>query len=125
MPATATQCHSMTSYYVKLYRAKYAKEPKINRNIAKQGFAGMLMDLSIDRAKELIDYYFNLDQAGTKDHSLNWFLYNYDKVAESLQDSKRRESVRIKLMQESRDRAREWETSGKSRITSSELSIEE
>lgn len=113
---TAAQCHALTTYFVKGFTAKYGAAPNINRNIARQAFAGMLMDVDSAEVKRLIDYYFQTPSTGNKGHSLNWFLYNYDKVKDALVNtSDDRDSINA-LMRRSEQKAKEWRERAESRI---------
>lgn len=113
--ATAKDCHVLTSYYVKLYKAKYRSEPVVNRHSARWGFDSILLGISPEETKELIDYYFKT--ANSKRHAIDWFFYNYDKLIEgrneSLKDIRRRERLRV----ESEERAKKWRERGNEGIT--------
>jgi uncharacterized protein YdiU (UPF0061 family) len=104
--ATVQQCHAMTSYYVKRYKEKYKVEPVINRHSARWGFDSILMGMSPEETKEVIDYYFRT--ASAKKHSLDWFFYNYEKLIEGRNDAQEDAERRERLRQESEERAREW-----------------
>lgn len=115
---TAARCHAMTSYYIKVYKAKYGTEPTVNRNAARHGFGGMLMDMNEEQVKSLLDYYLKTLPIGTKNHSLHWFLYNYDKLKDSLVSSLNdRESIEAK-MKRSEQKAKEWRERAQSRVIS-------
>lgn len=115
----------MTSYYMKVFASKCGYTPNVNRNSARWGFAGILTDINKDEVKELIDHLFNLPKRETDNYSLNWFLYNYDKVRDGLTRSKDYEAKRSKLMEASRERARKWASSGEHRVISNQFDNEE
>lgn len=71
----------MTTYFGQRYEAKYGFKAKVNRYAARWGFDSILMDMSSDDAKALIDYYFQT--VSPNSHSLDWFFYNYEKLAEA------------------------------------------
>lgn len=113
---TAAQCHALTTYYIKGFKAKYGNEPNVNRNIARQAFAGILMDINSEEVKSLIDYYFTTPPTGNKQHSLNWFLYNYDKVKDALVETANDRDSITALMRRSEEKAREWRERAESRV---------
>lgn len=113
--AAAKDCHALTTYFVQTFKAKYQSNPVVNRHSARWGFDAILMDMNVADIKALIDYYFTV--AGKK-HSLEWFLYNYDKLIEAYQVQKQDAARRAKLREDSEKRAREWRESGKRGIGS-------
>lgn len=122
--ATAQQCHAMTTYYVKRYKEKYGTEPVVNRHSARWGFDSVLLGMSPEETKELIDYYFKT--TSTRRHSLDWFFYHYEKLIDGKNDLQTDIERRERLRRESEQRAREWrEKVGNQSITNAELSIEE
>lgn len=112
--AAAKDCHVLISYFMKKYKEKYKVEPAVNRHSARWGFDSVLMDLSVQDVKGLMDYYFTTDS--TKRHSLDWFLYNYEKLIEAMTEQLRDAQRRAKLRKESEERAKEWRERGKQGI---------
>lgn len=113
--ATPKQAHTLASYYTKLYKEKYNFDPVVNRYSARWGFDSMLMDMGVEEAKKVIEYYFTT--TGSHSHSLDWFFYNYDKlIASKKLSDKDREEQRIRR-EASRKRTEEWRNriSGKDR----------
>jgi len=105
--ATVQQCHALISYYIKKYKEKYkGAEPVVNRHSARWGFDSVLMGMSPDEAKEVIDYYFKT--TSTRKHSLDWFFYNYEKLIAGKNELAEDQARREKLRRESEERAREW-----------------
>lgn len=104
MNPTAQQCHAMTTYFLNAYREVVGREPVVNRNKARAGWAGMLMDFTPTQAKELVDYYL--------DHFTNpkidWFLYNYEKVQEAKNDHDENELRLAKRRKETQERLEQW-----------------
>lgn len=106
----AKDCHALTTYFLKVYKNKYNVAPVVNRNKARWGFESILTDYSMDDSKSLIDFYLTT-QSGNR-HSLEWFLFNYDKIVESRQNKIADDERRQKLRDESEKRAREWRERG-------------
>jgi hypothetical protein len=73
----AKQAYSLVSLYLSLYKNKYNKQPMVNRYREKWAMQDVIDTVGFERAKELIEYYFQCSKAG---HPLNWFLYNFDKL---------------------------------------------
>ena len=113
MPA-AKDCHTLTSYYVKLYKARYDSEPNINRHTARWGFDSILQGMGIEPAKQLLDYYFTTPPI--RRYDLDWFFYNYEKLVKAMRDGKEDRERTRRLMQESKTRAEKWRNSGKQGI---------
>lgn len=101
---TAQQCHALTSYFISSYKNSRGHAPVVNRNKARWGFDAMLMDYLPERVKVLIDYYINHWDLPT----LDWFLYNYEKVDERKQEQVRRDDQQAKRLKETEQRLKEW-----------------
>jgi len=103
---TPKQAHALVTYYTQKYQEKYERKPVTNRHAARWGFDSLLMDVGESEARELIDYYF--ETVSTNGHSLDWFLYNYEKlmVSKTIGDEDKRERERLRA--ESKRRAEEW-----------------
>ena len=97
--ATAKQCHTLTTYYVQKFEAKYGAKPTVNRVAARWNFNTLLEDLTAKEVLQLIDYYFQT-QSGRR-HDLDWFFYNYDKLVKGMHDSAKDAEHRKRLMDES------------------------
>jgi ABC-type oligopeptide transport system substrate-binding subunit len=111
---TPAMCHSLTTYYVKQYEAKYEHKPTVNRDAARWRFDSILQGLSVDETKELLDYY--LSTASSNRHSLQWFFGHYDELIDAkaaADDDARR---RAELRRASKQRAEEWLKRGNTRI---------
>lgn len=103
---TTQQTHALISLFLKCYKARYGKEPiNFNRYRDKWGFQSMAEDLGIDRAKEVIEYYFETGKAG---HPTSHLLNNYDKINAHMIDREKDAINRKKLMLESQKRVEEW-----------------
>jgi hypothetical protein len=104
--AAAKDRHTLTSYYAKLYKQKYGEEAVINRYTAQWGWDSILGDMSLAKVKELLDYYFA--NVSVRQHDIDWFFYNYDKILVNRKDQEKDARLRAKLMEESKERAERW-----------------
>ena len=103
---TAQQCHALTTYFVGKVKEDSGKAPVVNRNKARWGFESVLMDFSPSDARELIDFYV----AHWERPSIEWFLFNYDKVCvarEEHEEDARRRAERRRITQERVERWRQ------------------
>lgn len=102
--ATVQQCHAMTTYFQRAYGEVVGKAAVVNRNKARWGFESLLMDYTPAQAKELIDHYL----AHYDDPSLDWFLFNYEKVDVAMQDDIRNQASAAKRRKETQARLEQW-----------------
>lgn len=100
------QAHTLVSYFAQQYKKKYQTAPKVNRYAARWGFDSILMDMSVDEIKGLIDYYFST--LSPNGHSLDWFFYNYEKLAEAREKTEADRKALAVLREQSKRRAEEW-----------------
>lgn len=100
------QVHIFLSYYLKKYKAKYGFAAVVNRNRTRWSVSNMLMDMTLDDAKGLLDFYF--DTVGEKGHDLEWFLYNYDKLQVAKEKRDKDAAALAHIRAESKRRAEEW-----------------
>lgn len=106
MAVTNAQVHTLVSYYLKTYNARYNAAPRdFNRFRDKWGFSGMIEDFGMDRAKAIIDYYFGTSRPN---HPTNYLLYNYEKLNSDMLEREADEINRKKLREESKKRVEEW-----------------
>ena len=82
------QPYVMLWKYEKLYQEKYNKKPRINKYRDKQAMKDVIDTVGFDRGMDLLVYYFKTSKHG---HSLNFFLYNFDRM-----DQAQKELVRDK-----------------------------
>ena len=101
--------HILLSLYDKLYQEKYGHRPKYNRYREKWAMQDVIDSIGLDRAKDVIAYYFKVSRAG---HPLQWFFYNFDKLddmmSQSIADAERRAWLREqtkKMVEESEHRS--------------------
>jgi len=94
----------MTTHYVKKYTEVVGRSVVVNRNKARWGFEAILMDLSPVETKALIDYYLER----YPNPSIEWFLYNYDKIVEERTEREEQEKVAAKRREATAARLEEW-----------------
>jgi hypothetical protein len=91
----AKQAYALVSLYMSLYKAKYNKQPIVNRYREKWAMQDVIDTVGFERSKELLEYYFKCNKIG---HPLSWFLYNFDRLDEvsvkSKEDKERRKQLR-------------------------------
>lgn len=104
--ATPKQAHTLTSYYKSIYQKKYGKAPVVNRYSARWGFDAVLMDMPVQEAEALLDYY--LETASPNSHSLEWFFYNYEKLVDAKKNRDADAALAARLRRESQQRAERW-----------------
>jgi hypothetical protein len=63
--------------YENLYFEKYNKKPRINKFREKWAMQDVIDSVGVDKAKELLVYYFKTTKSG---HPLSFFFYNFDKL---------------------------------------------
>jgi hypothetical protein len=94
----------MTTYFASQYAAKVGSSAPVNRNKARWGFEAMLMDYTSEQARTLVDYYLE----HWDNPSIEWFLYNYEKVDVALQEHNERELASAKRRAVTQQRLEEW-----------------
>ena len=97
----------LLSLYEKLYNEKYNKKPTLNRYRDKWGMLDVIDTVGLDRAKELLEYYFKTTNPG---HPLTWFLNNFDNLDEMLEEKKKDRELREKLRQQTKQMIEERES---------------
>lgn len=93
---TAQKAYTLVSLYSSLYKDKYKKNIIINKHREKWAMADVIDSVGFDKAKELLTYYFKIDRGS---HSIDWFLYNFDKLDYMLTQIKDDAERRKKIMQ--------------------------
>lgn len=121
--ATIKDANTLTSYYKKLYKARYGTNPEVNDYAARWGFDSVLNGMGVAEGKELLDYYFTTP--ATRRYDLEWFFWNYDKLSKAMREGRKDKEHRRKLMEESKLRAEQWRQSGKQGIADAERSSKE
>jgi hypothetical protein len=97
----------LLSFYEKLYNEKYNKRATLNRYRDKWGMLDVIESVGLDRAKELLEYYFRTTNPG---HSLTWFLNNFDNLDEMLEEKKKDKELREKLRLQTKQMVEERES---------------
>lgn len=106
MPSTVKITTALTNKYVALYTKKYGVKPHVNSYKARFAFDTMLNHLERGEVEGLLEYYFNT--VSTNGHSLDWFLYNYESLAISMETQKE-DAERLEIIRkETERRTEEW-----------------
>ena len=102
----AKQAHVLLSRYERLYR-QHGKQRRItfNRYSAKWGMMDVIDSVGVDRAAELLDFYFTTDN----DHTIEFFYKNFDKLDRNEWRLREDRERRAKLRRETEQRIRETE----------------
>jgi hypothetical protein len=79
------QAYILIGMYQQLWKNKYNKIAVINRYKRKWDMLDVIQTIGYDRAKEVLEYYFDCNKPG---HSMEWFLSNFDKLDLMLRKSK-------------------------------------
>lgn len=101
---TAQQCHALTTYFVNKVKEASGESPVVNRNKARWGFEALLMDYTPDKSRKIIDYYIEHWDSP----SLDWFMFNYDKVVMALEESIKVEAQRLARRKATQERLEQW-----------------
>lgn len=104
--ATTQQTNALITLFLSLYENKYSNAPvNFNRYREKWGFQGMIDDLGYARAREVVQWYFELVKY---DHPSTHLLYNYDRMNKEMIDEAEDEKVRAALRAKSKIQVEEW-----------------
>ena len=76
---------SLLDLYSSLYLDKYRKPCTLNKYRDKWAMIDVVDSVGFARAQELIGYYFKL--SNRSGHTLQWFLYNFDRLDDMLKKS--------------------------------------
>jgi hypothetical protein len=114
MAAPKAGWRALATHYYDRYKTEYGKAPTFNWITSKWNFEAILMGMSLQEAKDLIDYYFITPN--TKLHDLGWFFNNYEKLVRAKQELAEDAAHRARLMEESEKRAAQWRNSGRQGI---------
>lgn len=106
-PTEKQQAQALISQYIGLCRDKYGKEPVVNRFKEKWAFQDVIDSLGYDRAVEVLNFYFATESRDR--HGLQTFLYNFDKLHESLEARDADRAKRAILLEETRKRMEQSE----------------
>lgn len=75
--ANEREPYVLIGLYENLYFEKYNKKPRINKFREKWAMQDVIDSVGMDKAKELLVYYFKTTKSG---HPLSFFFYNFDKI---------------------------------------------
>lgn len=75
--ASEREPYVLIGLYENLYFEKYNKKPRINKFREKWAMQDVIDSVGMDKAKELLAYYFKTTKSG---HPLSFFFYNFDKI---------------------------------------------
>ena len=75
--ANEREPYVLIGLYENLYFEKYGKKPRINKFREKWAMQDVIDSVGMDKAKELLVYYFKTTKSG---HPLSFFFYNFDKI---------------------------------------------
>jgi hypothetical protein len=75
--ANEREPYVLIGLYENLYFEKYNKKPRINKFREKWAMQDVIDSVGIDKAKDLLVYYFKTTKSG---HPLSFFFYNFDKI---------------------------------------------
>lgn len=88
--------YALLDLYSKTYNEKYNRPCQMNKYRDKWAMIDLIDSVGYDRSRELIVYYFKTTSSNR--HSLNWFMYNFDRLDDMLSkteaDSVRRAKIR-------------------------------
>jgi hypothetical protein len=75
--ANEREPYILIGLYENLYLERYKKKPRINKFREKWAMQDVIDSVGMDKAKELLVYYFKTTKSG---HPLSFFFYNFDKM---------------------------------------------
>ena len=75
--ANEREPYVLIGLYENLYFERYNKKPRINKFREKWAMQDVIDSVGMDKAKELLVYYFKTAKSG---HPLSFFFYNFDKI---------------------------------------------
>jgi hypothetical protein len=92
--ANEKQPYILIGLYENLYLEKYNKKPRINKFREKWAMQDVIDSVGMDKAKELLVYYFKTTKSG---HPLSFFFYNFDKL-DYLKTEREKDATHRKLL---------------------------
>lgn len=104
--ATPKQAHALVSYFEKVYKERHGFAPTVNRYSARWGFDSILLGMSEQDVKALMDYY--MKTVNPSGHSLDWFFYNYEKLIVAKREQDKDTEALKRVREASKKRAEEW-----------------
>lgn len=98
--ASEKEPYILISFYQSLYKQKYGSLPKINKFREKWAMQDVIDSVGIDRAKEILLYYFSLPKGG---HPLQFFFYNFDRMDAAITEVEKDRERRRLLLEETKN----------------------
>jgi len=89
----------LMTLYQSLYKEKYGKVPQLNKFREKWAMQDVIESVGLDRAKELLIYYFSLPKGG---HPLQFFFYNFDRIDAAVSEVEKDKERRRLLLEETK-----------------------
>lgn len=89
----------LLTMYQNLYKDKYGRAVTINKFREKWAMQDVIDSIGFDRAKELLEYYFELTKNG---HPLQFFFYNFDKLDQLKNEIEKDKEKRRLLLEETK-----------------------
>ena len=89
----------LMTLYQSLYKEKYGRVPQLNKFREKWAMQDVIDSIGLDRAKELLIYYFSLPKSG---HPLQFFFYNFDRIDSAVLEVEKDKERRRLLLQETK-----------------------
>lgn len=98
--ANEKEPYVLIGLYENLYKEKYGKKPSMNKFREKWAMQDVIDSVGLDRAKDLIYYYFSLPKGG---HPLQFFLYNFDRIDNAIAEVEKDKERRRLLLEETKN----------------------
>lgn len=97
--ANEKEPYVLIGLYESLYKEKYGKKPSLNKFREKWAMQDVIDSVGLDRAKEIMRYYFTLPKGG---HPLQFFLYNFDRIDAAISEVEKDKERRRLLLEETK-----------------------
>ena len=98
--ANEREPYVLIGLYENLYFERYNKKPRINKFREKWAMKDVIDSVGMDKAKELLVYYFKTTKSG---HPLSFFFYNFDKLDYLKTEREKDEKHRRLLLQATKE----------------------
>ena len=99
----ARQAHILLSRYISLYQQTHKRKPPINRYSAKWGMMDVIDSIGVERADQLLAFYFVTKNA----HTIEFFYKNFDKMDIHEQAVREDRKRRAMIRKQTEERVRE------------------
>ena len=97
--ASEKEPYVLISLYQSLYKERYGSVPNMNKYREKWAMKDVIDSVGIDRAKEILIYYFSLPKGG---HPLQFFFYNFDRMDDAIREVEKDKERRRLLLEETK-----------------------